>query len=260
MRRIHWILPATALCLVGAVLSGCALLQGPSPTTTVTDAAGRETTLDWADFPGEPHVDPADVLAAPRAEDVEAMGDALLDDLQRAVDEHAPGLDWATGAEGGVFEHDGNGYGGSTLHSTFNSSERSTSEVPDDWAALAAALDAELARQGFEPVVWDFDRQPYAHQTSAERDAEVVATHGSLDPDAMWTWLGAAHDGTVWVSVVLADVDRGVGAPDPAEQRSPRVLSLMVGGTVIAAADEGAYRDGTAPFDGLARPATTHSD
>jgi hypothetical protein len=260
VRRIHWTFPAVTLCLVGAIVAGCALLQAPSPTTVVTDPSGRETTLSWADFPGEPYVEPVDVLAGPRAEEVEARGDALLDDLQRAVNRHTPELDWHTGTEGGVFEHDGNGYGGETLHSTYNSAERSTTEVPDDWPALAAALDAELTAQGFGPIAWEFDREPYAHQTAAERDAEVVETHGSLDPDEMWMWLGAAHDGTIWVSVVLADVDRGVGAPDAADQRSPQLLSLMVGGTVIAAADERAYRDGTAPFDGLARPATTHSD
>ncbi len=260
MRRIHWTLPAAALCLVGAIVSGCALLQPPSPTTTVTDASGHEVTLSWADFRGEPFVAPADVLAAPRTVEIEGVGDALLDDLQRAVDRHTPGLEWHTGTEGGVFEHDGNGYGGETLHSTYNSSERSTTEVPDDWPALTATLDAELAVQGFGPIAWEFDRQPHAHQTAAERDAEIVEMHGSLDPDEMWTWVGAAHDGTVWVSVVLADVDRGVGAPDPTEQRSPQTLSLIVGGTVIAAADERAYRDGTAPFDGLERPATTHSD
>lgn len=260
MRRIHWTFPAAALCLVGAIVSGCVLLPPASPTTTVTDATGQQATLDWADFPGEPHLEPADVLAAPRAEQVERVGDELLDELQRAVDGHLPGLAWQTGAEGGVFEHDGNGYGGPTMHRTYNSAELSTDEVPDDWPALAAALEAELRQQGFGPIEWEFDREPYPHQTAAERDAEVAEMHGSLDPDEMWQWLGSASDGTVWVSVILSDVDRGVGAPAEADPSSPQRLSLMAGATVIAAADEHAYREGTAPFEGLEHPAATHSD
>lgn len=260
VRRIHRSLPVVALCLVGALLTGCGLLRPASPTTTATAASGHETTLSWADFPGEQHLEPVDVLAAPRAEQIERIGDELLDDLQRAVDEHTPDVAWRAGAEGGVFAHDGNGYGGQTMHRTYNSPEATAAAVPDDWDALATVLDAELARQGFGPIVWDFEREPLAHQTEAELEAELVEVHGSLDPDEMWQWMGAASKGTLWVSVILVDVHRGVGAPPESDQPSPRLLALMVGGTVIAAADEAAYRDGTAPFEGLDRPATTHSD
>ncbi|GAA1422603.1 hypothetical protein [Agrococcus citreus] len=260
MRRIQRALPLAALCLVGALLTGCGLLQPASPTTTVTDASGHETTLSWADFPGEQHHEPADVLAAPRSEQVERFGDELLDELQRSVDDVAPGLAWETGAEGGVSEHGGNGYGGPSLHRTYNSPDVSTAEVPDDWDALTAALDAELAQHGFEAIIWDFEREPFAHQTAAEHDAEVVEVHGSLDPAEMWRWLGSASDGAMWVSVILVDVDRGVGAPPDVDRQSPQLLALMVGATVIDAADEAAYRDGTAPFEGLERPEATHSD
>src|SRR5690606_19909057 len=115
------------------------------------------------------------------------------------------------------------------------------------------ALDAELAQHGFGSIEWEFDR-------AFQSDAEVIEMHGSLDPAEMFSWMGAASNGAIWVSVVLADVDRGVGAPDGVEQRSPEMLSLMVGATVIAAADEPAYRDGTALFQGLERPESTHSD
>ncbi|MET4098496.1 hypothetical protein ABIB37_000733 [Agrococcus sp. UYP10] len=260
MRRIHWTWPAAALCLVGAVVTGCMLLQPPAPRATVTDASGQEVTLSWADFPGEAWVEPAEVLAAPRAEEIESVGDALLTDLQRVVDEHARGGSWAEGAAGGMFANTGNGYGGETLHHLYNSSDRSTVTVPDDWPALSAALDAELAEHGFDPIVWDFDRAPYAHQTPAEHDAEVVEVHGSLDPAQMWQWLGMASNGSAWVSVMLVDLDRGVGAPPETDAAVQSQVSLMAGATVIQAADEQAYRDGTAPFAGLERPEPTTSD
>ena len=248
-----------AIALVG-VLAGCALVQPPSPTTIVTGPGGQQVELSWADYPGEPYIDPADVLAAPRAEQAEEVGELLLDDLQRAVDAHAPGLAWERADEGGVFEHDGNGYGGATMHRTSNSAGLWVAQAPDDWPALSAALDTELARHGFDAIVWDFDRAPLPQQSQAERDADVVAQHGSLDPSAMWLWAGAASRGAEWVSVVLSDVDRGVGAPEDASSAPQQQLAITVGATVISEVDEDAYSSGISPFDDLQRPSPTHSD
>lgn len=262
MRRIHWTFPTAALCLVGAIVSGCVLLQPASPTTTVTDASGQQVTLNWADYPADPQTEPADVLAAPRAEQVEQVeqvGAALRADLQRPIDGVAPGLRWS-GGSAGVFPVGGNGYGGQSLHRVFNGADLSATEAPDDWPALAAALDAALAAHGFDPIAWEFEREPHEHETAAERDADVIATLGSLDPDEMWQWSGMATDGASWVSVMLMDADRGVGAPADAGLASPQLLSLLVGASVIAAADEQSYRDGIAPFEGLERPESTHSD
>ncbi len=257
MRRIHWTLPAAALCLVGALLSGCALLQTPSPTSTVTDASGHETTLSWADYPADPFTEPADVLAAPRAEHVDAMGRALLADLQAAIDREMPALAWQHGTEGGVHPHDGNGYGGATLHQTYNSAGIWVDEAPEDWRAMIAVIEAELAEHGYGPIAWDFDRELYPHETPAERDADVAQMHGSLEPDEMWWWMGNARHGTMWVSVGLHDIRRGAGAP-PDTERPDQQLSLWVGGTVIASSDEQAYREGIARFAGLERPSESH--
>lgn len=248
-----------AIGLVAAIATGCGLLSPASPTATVTDAQGQQQTLSWADYPGEGDAQPEDVLAAPRAEQVEAVADEVLADLQAAVEAHQPGLTWSLGLEGGVYPHEGNGYGGETLHQTLNSAELLTTEVPEDWPATVAVVEAALAEHGYGPVEWDFDREPRAHETHADRDAEIRASNGSLDPAQMWQWMGNANNGSMWVTVILADVDRGVGAPEDADRTMPQLLAFMVGGTVIAAADEQAYRDGVAPFDGLERPEPTHS-
>lgn len=263
MRTIPARLPrrssAALAALLVAATTGCALLSTPSPTTTVTDASGREVTLSWADYPGDPYVEPAEVLAAPRAEHAEAVAEAQLTELRAAIDAHAPGLAWERALEGGVYPHDGNGYGGPTAHRTLNATELHAADVPDDWPALVTVIEAELAELGYGPIEWEFEREPFEHETPAERDAAVVEGFGALEPERMWQWLGTAHDGAMWVTVMLVDVDRGVGAPPDAEPGSPERLGLMVGGTVIAAADEQAYRDGVAPFEGLEHPEPTES-
>lgn len=250
---------ATAIAMLATTATGCALLDPPSPTTTVTDAEGQEVTLSWADYPSDGSTDPVEVLAAPRAEQVDAVGEALLAELQRAVDAELPGLDWQRETEGGVHVQDGNGYGGATLLRTYNSADVSAADAPADWPALAAAIDAELAEQGYDAIEWEFDREPFGHETPAERDAAVVEQFGSLDPARMWHWSGSARNGAMWVSVLLQDVDRGVGSPADSAASSPQLLHFMVGGTVLATADERAYRDGIAPFDGLEPPEATHS-
>ncbi|MCH1884020.1 hypothetical protein [Agrococcus sp. ARC_14] len=248
-----------AIGLLAAVVTGCALMSPAPPTTTVSDEDGQESSLSWADYPGEGAVEPADVLAAPRAEQVEAVAEEQLAALQAGLEPAVPGLVWSRGLEGGVYPHGENGYGGATLHQTLNSSELLTAEAPDDWPALVAVIEATLAEHGYGPIEWDFDREPWGHETPAERDAEVIATNGSLDRAQMWQWIGTANAGSMWVTVMLADVDRGVGAPADAEQSPPQLVAFMVGGTVIAEADEQAYRDGVAPFEGLERPEPTHS-
>jgi hypothetical protein len=247
-----------AIGLVTAVMAGCALLGPASPTSTVTGATGQQVTLDWADYPADDDKDPAAVLAAPRAEQVEAVGEQVLTDLQAAVDAHRAGIVWQRGRDGGVYEHDGNGYGGPTMHRTLNSAELLTHDELGDWPALVAVLDAELAEHGYGPIEWEFDREPYGHETAAERDAAVAEQFGSLDPAQMWQWAGDARDGTMWVSIILQDRDRPT-APDASAAEPERLLAIMAGGTVISAADEQAYRDGIAPFEGLEPPDPTHS-
>lgn len=52
----------------------------------------------------------------------------------------------------------------------------------------------------------------------------------------MWQWMGNADNASMWVSVMLWDVDRGVGAPQDVPRDDPQMLAIVVGGTVIATA------------------------
>lgn len=259
MARIHWTFPAAVLCLAGALVSGCMLLVPPSPSTTVVDASGREVTLHWEDYPADGAHEPADVLAAPRAEEVEAVGEALLDELQAAVDEHAPGLSWQRDGESGIYPSEENGYGGPSLHRLHNSASATTGTAPADWTALTAALDGVLADHGYSPIVWSWHRGATEWQTAAERDASIIDQHGTLDPDEMWMWDGMSAKGSMWVSIFVQDPERGAGLDAGAQPGDDELLSLSVGGTVISEADEQAYRDGIAPFEGLERPTPAES-
>lgn len=252
---------------VGAALVGVTavhILAPPSPVTTVTDDDGREVVLDWADYPADPWLDPEDVLAAPRAEEVAEAGEAELAALCAAVDPAAPGLDWESDdtGTGELLDRDagGNGYGGRSLHRVYNSPGFVSDGLAAgaDWTAVADALDAELATLGYDPIVWDFDRELYDHQTRAERDAEIVDQFGSLDPERMWMWSGFAERGSMWMAVTIWDERRG--APEDAWPETRSGISLFIGGTVVAATDEDAYAAGVAPFEGLRRPEPTRSD
>lgn len=154
----------------------------------------------------------------------------------------------------------GNDYGGSTLHWVYNSdTNEGTGLAADaDWRVIAAALETELVDLGYGAIAWDFAREPYPHETQAERDADVRSVHGSLDPEAMWVWSGLAEHGSMWVWVTIWD-ERRPSAPAESMGAGESGVSLFVGGTIIAAGDEQAYVDGVAPFDGLARPEATHS-
>lgn len=257
----------TQLALYAAVfaMAGVSWIAPPSPVTTVTDGSGQEIVLNWADYPADPNLDPGDVLAAPRAEDVPGVGETELERLRSAVDAVTPSLKWApqgTGTNDSLLDSTigGNGYGGPSLHRIYNSPDLAggglTAET--DWSVVSAAINTELTELGYTPVVWDFDRPAYTHQTRSERDAEIIDQYGSLDPDRMWLWSGIAERDSMWVAVTIWDERRG-GAkeywPDV-----PSGVGLFIGGTVIATSDEEAYVAGVAPFTGLQRPQSTGSD
>ncbi|MFC7432091.1 MULTISPECIES: hypothetical protein [unclassified Agrococcus] len=253
-----------AALVTGGVMVG-RLVDPPSPTTTVVADDGSEIVLDWADLPADGWTDPADVLAAPRADDVERVGEQQLLSLQAAVDPVAPGLRWGFEPQGGAtFEPmpvGGNGYGGTSLHQVYNSPTRTGAGLAADadWLVVADALEAHLAELGYGAIEWEHDREPFPHESEAERDQEVVRQFGSLDPDEMWMWSGTATAGSMWAWVSIWDERRDT-APSEPWQSSPSGVSLFLGGTVVAEADEQAYAEGVAPFEGLARPEPSHSD
>lgn len=256
-----------AIVVAGLATGGVLLARAidpPSPTTTVTADDGAQVVLDWADYPADAWTDPADVLAAPRAERVAAVGDAQLLALQGAIEPVAPGLDWSIEKpEDATFEPfpvGGNGYGGPSLHSVYNAPTSLGAGLAEDadWPAIVAAVEARLAELGYGTLEWEFDRAPYASESAAERDAQVEEQFGSLDPAEMWMWSGTATSGATWVWVSMWDAGRDT-APDEPWQEAEAGVSLFFGATVVSEGDEQAYADGVAPFEGLSLPAETHS-
>lgn len=257
-----------AIVVAGLATGGVLLarmVDPPSPTTTVTADDGSQVVLDWADYPADSYEDPEDVLAAPRAEDVERVGEEQLLALQSATEPVAPGLAWALDQPDDVtfepFPVGGNGYGGPSLHQVYNSPTNLGDGLADDadWSAIVGAVEARLAELGYGELEWEFDRLPYAYETVAERDAQVVEQFGSLDPAEMWMWSGTARQGSMWVWVSIWD-ERREGAPTEPWQGAESGVSLFIGGTVVSERDEEAYANGVAPFEGLSRPTSTHSD
>lgn len=257
-----------AIVVAGLATGGVLIartVDPPSPTTTVTADDGSEVVLDWADYPADSWEDPADVLAAPRAEGVEAVGEEQLLALQAAVEPVAPEVGWGLVLPDDVtfdaFPVGGNGYGGPSLHQVYNSPTNLGEGLAEDadWTAIVDALELRLAELGYGPIEWEYDRAPYGYESTAERDAQVEEQFGSLDPAEMWMWSGTATNGSMWVWVSIWDSRRDT-APAQTWQDEPNGVSLFIGGTVIAEADEQAYRDGIAPFEGLSLPPSTHSD
>jgi hypothetical protein len=251
-------------CVAAGVVGVVSLLNPPSPTTQITSADGSEITLDWRDYPAssDPALNPQDVLDAPRAEDVPRVIDRQLDSLSTGLAPELPGVGWNPPDPDVpiLYPEEGNGYGGESLQRVYNASASTTGDLPagEDWNTLTDALESELAGLGYDDIVWDFDRGPYAGQTRAEYDDEIVGQFGSLDPDEMWMWSGMAQQGSLWVMITIWDERRG--APEDAWPEETTGLDLLFGGTVIAEEDEAEYAAGVAPFAGLPLPNSTTSD
>ncbi|PPK98335.1 hypothetical protein CLV92_10130 [Kineococcus xinjiangensis] len=243
-----------------ALLTGCTT----SPTTTYTDAAGREVTVDWADYPGHAGLDADDALAAPPQEEAERVADALLADLQAALAERH-GLELAPhGDDAGWFPSGGNGYGGSSAYVTYNSAQRRTGDLPDDprvWRGVVETVSEITREHGLGPVLLDHEQTGHAWQQDERRERE--RSSGTTDPDGFWAWDGVARDGAQWLSLDLTDVTRHVD-PRRVEDRRElglplRSVVLFYGVTTIADEHRDTFRQRLEPFRGLERPAATHS-
>ncbi|MGO3887001.1 MAG: hypothetical protein ACTJHU_11960, partial [Mycetocola sp.] len=100
-----------------ALLTACA----PSPTSTTTNSDGNTTTVDWADYPAHAGIPANDILILPRSDAVEARAEQLIGDAQAALRADYGITGWIAEQDDGWFPQEGNGYGGESLLTTFNS-------------------------------------------------------------------------------------------------------------------------------------------
>ncbi|GAA3622385.1 hypothetical protein GCM10022200_00640 [Microbacterium awajiense] len=222
-------------------LAGCA---AASPTTTYTDASGQEVTVDWSDYPAHAGIDADAVLEAPVAEDVEARWEiiraAVVDAIDVALDGALDDASWSERGDGGWTDEIGNGYGGQSMLSTYNSGSWEAEIVlpREDWDRVIAAAQAELAEWGITGV--------------------------GPEPTEVPEWLdyGDFFEGPEFVSVAVQDASLDADAHSGALERGWLVsgISLFYGIQTISEADRAAFTAAAAPFAGLERPEPTSSD
>ena len=131
----------TVMVAASLALGACA----SSPTSTYTNADGQSITVDWKDYPVHAGTLSEDILAAPAKEDAEGVSEAMLTEIVTALDAEF-GLQWAASGESGWFPSNGNGYGGKSLTTTWNSVSWNSRTAPAEtadwekyWASSAAS-------------------------------------------------------------------------------------------------------------------------
>lgn len=231
-----------------AGLSACA-----SPTTTYTNAAGQAVTVDWKDYPVHAGNLPEDVLAAPVKEDAEEVSEAILTEIKAALDAEF-GLEWVASGESGWYHTQGNGYGGKSMTTTWNSVSWNSKTAPAetvDWERTLAIVSGITNAHGLGPV-------------KLSPVAEDPKKYGITDPKELYWWTGTAYADSQWLSLAVVNVDRdstGEAAKDYAKTGlPPRSISIDYGVTTVAQADRAALEAALAPFSGLTRPEPTTSD
>lgn len=243
-RAVRPAVRAAAIVVTAALtvtLAGCA---AASPTTTYTDASGQEVTVDWRDYPAHAGIDADTVLEAPVAEEVEARWEqiraAVVDAIDAELDGRLDASSWSERGEGSWSDQVGNGYGGESMLSTYNSGSWEAEIVlpPEDWAGVIAAAEAELAQWGITGV--------------------------GPEPTEVPEWLvyGDFFEGPEFVSIAVQDASLDADAHSGALERGWLVsgISLFYGIQTIAEADRDAFTAAAAPFSGLERPEPTSSD
>jgi len=229
------------------VAATCVLLVGcaVSPTTTYRDASGATVTVDWADYPAQAWTAAEDILAGPSVEETPARERSIVADVAQAVS-----AEFGTGSpvlhgEGAWYPSSGNGYGGQSMLVTFNSGEwRIDATIPPEhWERVLDAIAAALAPWGLVP------------QVPVDPEDEITRS------TTMW-FVDFIADGPEWLAVTVGDARL-----DAAEERIATANGWLVAGvtlsygiTTISESDRETFRDRSAPFAGLTRPAETHSD
>ncbi len=219
------------------LLTACA----PSPTTTMTDAEGNTVTVEWVDYPANAGIPANDVLMLPAAEEVEARADQLIAEVQDTLETQYGITGWTVENESGWYPQEGNGYGGTSLLTTFNSAlyEVSVTVSVEQWDAVIDTVRQVAEQDGITDIASDtyFEEYPvWMRVGSFHRGAEffdVTVQDETLDPDYQ---AGESDDGLV----------AGV--------------SLFYGITTISETDRAEFIRRAAPFEGITLPEATTSD
>lgn len=198
-RRTVALVVGLALAVPALGIGALAWLLVPDPVvTTVVDAQGRETELDWSEHPGRFGLPVDEVLAGPSLEEGVAEGEAMVDEMEAALTERFS-VRWVAPPAGlsddeVAFPTD-NGWGGPSLLEVVNLPTEQTSSVPRSWdekEAAVAIIGEVAARHGWSEPWFDDERwpQPAADrlaQTGGTTLAEQVIVSGGLEgPTGQW--------------------------------------------------------------------------
>lgn len=246
--------------MLAGILSAC----GPAPTTTYSNAAGQEVTVNWKDYPGPSGVEPGDILASPTVEDADAAGSKIMTDLKTTLTDEF-GVSWSSEGESGWYPSSGNGYGGHAMTSTLNSDiwhSNTVSSSTADWLRIIDIANTITQAQGLGTVTLEHERDYYLQ--GVEREKELLDLFGSTDPAESYVWFGTAYGASQWLSVNIHHAGRdprGKAAQEFRELGLPEAtVSISYGATTVPADDLPAFKDALKPFAGLEHPEPTTSD
>lgn len=252
---------ATTAALFLVMITGCSA----SPTTTVTRDDGSTVTVNWADYPGSADHDTEAVLAAPHEDEVEPLVDALFADIQEALDSEFE-LAWSITGDEGWYPTSGNGYGGESILTTYNSQSLETDSVPSstaDWQIIIDRLSQVTESHGLGPVILDHDTVSPAEDPEVWR-SDFTDRFGTDDPNKFWMWNASASRNSQWLWVTVVDVDRdptGKAAEEfDADENTGHMIGLFYGATTIRDDGRNAFIRALEPFEGLEKPPASQSD
>lgn len=243
-RGARWFI--AGVCALAIALAGCAA----SPTTTYTDAAGEQVTVNWRDYPADAYTDAADVLALPAVEDVDARWRAIRADLVTAIEAEfageLPALRWAARGDDGWYPYEGNGYGGDSMLRVYNSASWEADVIipRDEWPRVSAAATAALAKWGIAPSDSSDPDDPAARDLARWLHYTDYFAGGEF----------------LTVSVLDATLDHEALADTKEYGHQIAGISLFYGIQTISRGERDEFTAAAEPFEGLTRPEATHSD
>lgn len=235
--RKRILVPLAAGVLATLLLAGCT----QPATTTTTDADGNTVTIDWVDYPANAGIPASDVLALPMAEEVEARANQLISEVKDALEAEYGITEWTTSNEGGWFPEEGNGYGGTSLLTTYNSASH--------------GAEIRIPVEQWDDVIDTVRTITQKYEISEERNETYIEEY----PE--WMRFGGFYRGTESFDIMVQDDTLN---PEHATSDSDDELvtgvSLLYVITTISKGDRDEFIQRAAPYEGLRLPEATTSD